>query len=596
MKYWWYSLLVLGVALSYPMNDVLAQHRLVLYGAEKDTFEHHAPIPTNFPSAEECRKALFQSTRSLLRAGFAETSIDSLSVTDSLTQAWVHTGKKYQWGVIRSGNISALLQANSKFETTDMYNKPLQINDLSLKLDRILRWLENNGYPFAYLQLDSLTSDSNQRFHATLRLEQGPVVKIDSVILNEDAPVSKAFVMRYLGLTEGMLYQEEKIQQISARLRELSFIRESFPWRIQFHISKTKLYITLAPRNANRADVLIGLLPRNEELGGKFLLTGDIKLAFTNALSQGESVQLNWQNLQYQSPRYDIKLNYPYLFNSPFGINGSFNFYKKDSSFKNVQGELGLVYAYQSNNYLKAYYELASTRVGSINVPNLLLTRQLPAIADVTYRSFGLDWMMQHVDYRLNPRRGYIVQLEGLVSARNFIRNTTVEETFDAIAGKSFGYLYDSIPKRSYKYVLKTNLQGYLPLHRRVVMASKLLAGFTLSSQTLFRNELFQIGGFRLLRGFDEGSLFVTSYQVLTLEPRLLLSTNSYFFLFSDLSRTTAIYYGSNRTDYPYSIGGGMVFETRAGLFNMAYGVGGRNEVPLQFRSSKIHFGYVAVF
>jgi hemolysin activation/secretion protein len=56
-----------------------------------------------------------------------------------------------------------------------------------------------------------------------------------------------------------------------------------------------------------------------------------------------------------------------------------------------------------------------------------------------------------------------------------------------------------------------------------------------LSSPNIFRNELFQIGGYRLLRGFDEESIFATQYGVGTVEYRFLSGLNSYFFAFADI-------------------------------------------------------------
>jgi hypothetical protein len=48
--------------------------------------------------------------------------------------------------------------------------------------------------------------------------------------------------------------------------------------------------------------------------------------------------------------------------------------------------------------------------------------------------------------------------------------------------------------------------------------------------------------------------------------------------------------------DKPYSVGLGMSFETKAGLFNISYAIGGRDSQRLQVRNSKIHFGYVNYF
>ena len=40
----------------------------------------------------------------------------------------------------------------------------------------------------------------------------------------------------------------------------------------------------------------------------------------------------------------------------------------------------------------------------------------------------------------------------------------------------------------------------------------------------------------------------------------------------------------------------GLAFETKAGIFNIAFAAGKRNDLPFNLRQSKIHFGYVNFF
>ena len=42
--------------------------------------------------------------------------------------------------------------------------------------------------------------------------------------------------------------------------------------------------------------------------------------------------------------------------------------------------------------------------------------------------------------------------------------------------------------------------------------------------------------------------------------------------------------------------GVGMALETRAGIFNISFAAGKRNDVDLNLRQSKIHFGYINFF
>jgi hypothetical protein len=42
--------------------------------------------------------------------------------------------------------------------------------------------------------------------------------------------------------------------------------------------------------------------------------------------------------------------------------------------------------------------------------------------------------------------------------------------------------------------------------------------------------------------------------------------------------------------------GFGMALETKAGILNLSYAVGKRNDASFSFRQSKIHFGFVSIF
>src|SRR6185295_18424967 len=101
------------------------------------------------------------------------------------------------------------------------------------------------------------------------------------------------------------------------------------------------------------------------------------------------------------------------------------------------------------------------------------------------------------------------------------------------------------------------------------------------SSQSTFRNELFQLGGYKLLRGFDEESIYATQYGVITLEYRNLVGLNSYLFTFIDAGWVKKKYQSTNTSNNFISAGLGLVFETKAGLLNMSFAVGKQNNVQL---------------
>lgn len=569
--------------------------KLELTGEKKDSFKYYSQLKDNCSSLTECFVQLQEAKQKLFAQGFLGCSIDSIYQFDSTLVVQTFLGEKYQWASLRNGNIPEHLLIQYRFNPSKYFGKAIQPQSLNPLFEKIVRYYEDNGYPFCSLQLDSLTSSKGMA-KGILKLNTGPLTKLDTIILNEEVNISRNYVLRQLGLKQKMLYNESKIKAISNRIREISFLAESYPWRMDFTTAKSTLNLYLKTKSANRADVLIGLLPNNDELGGKFLLTGDIKLGFTNALGQGEQIQLNWQNLQYKSPRYDIHFALPYLLNSAIGITGKFDFYKKDTTFKTTKGEVGLLYQISNTNQLKVYYELNSNRLGTVNINSLLLQRTLPANGDVNYKTFGAELQWSQTDYKPNPRKGFRFILNGSVSLRKLRKNTTIENTYDPIAGKNFAYLYDSISLNNTKYTILGHGSIYHPLSKRLIMVFSYSGAITYSKEPLFRNELFQIGGYRLLRGFDEGSLFVNQYHIATLEPKFVLSQNSYLFVFADAGYIQANYLKNKHNDAPYSFGAGMTFETKAGLFNLSYGVGATQAQGIRLKGSKIHFGYINYF
>ncbi|HYK55634.1 MAG TPA: hypothetical protein VEV15_04085, partial [Flavisolibacter sp.] len=134
----------------------------------------------------------------------------------------------------------------------------------------------------------------------------------------------------------------------------------------------------------------------------------------------------------------------------------------------------------------------------------------------------------------------------------------------------------------------------FMPLGKQSTVKFGLQAGIY-QSANYFRNELFQIGGYKLLRGFDEESQFVSQYAVGTLEYRYLIGLNSAFFAFFDGG------YGKHLQEinlgHTYlGTGLGLSFETKAGIINLAWAIGKRNDLEFNLRQSKVHLGFASFF
>jgi outer membrane protein assembly factor BamA len=118
--------------------------------------------------------------------------------------------------------------------------------------------------------------------------------------------------------------------------------------------------------------------------------------------------------------------------------------------------------------------------------------------------------------------------------------------------------------------------------------------GFT-QNQNLLLNDLFRLGGLKSIRGFNENYFYARSYGYLNMEQRLFFGENSFLMVFADLGILENPYFAAS-IDKPISFGAGINLDTGSGVFRFIYGVGKSNLQPLQFSSSRIHFGYLARF
>jgi hemolysin activation/secretion protein len=147
----------------------------------------------------------------------------------------------------------------------------------------------------------------------------------------------------------------------------------------------------------------------------------------------------------------------------------------------------------------------------------------------------------------------------------------------------------------SYQVRMRMNAAHYFPFARRATLKTALQAG-VLQTPNYFRNEMFQLGGYRLLRGFDEESIFANTFAVATVEYRYLVDLNSFFFGFTDFGWTNFKTEQTNVSHRYVGAGAGMAFQAKQGIFNISYAVGKRDDLKFNLRQSKIHIGYTSFF
>ena len=271
--------------------------------------------------------------------------------------------------------------------------------------------------------------------------------------------------------------------------------------------------------------------------------------------------------------------------------------YKRDSTYRDVIWHIGLQYLFEGGNYLKAFSKNTNSVLLTIDENAILRNRQLPQNLDIQNNAFGLAYRLEKLDYRFNPRRGWLMQIEGNAGIKTINENSKITDLRDdSDPNFNFNQLYDNLDLASFQYQLIGQIDKYFPIQKRGAIKVGLHAATILSENPILRNEQFRIGGNQLLRGFDEESIFATSYAIGTLEYRYLIGENSYFFLFGDAAYVDNQTNETNFSSRPIGIGAGMTFETKAGIFGISYALGKLENSAFEFRNAKVHFGFVSLF
>jgi outer membrane protein assembly factor BamA len=524
--------------------------------------------------------------------GYIAASIDSMETAPSSTTIWLYTGQRYVWANL------AIAEKHQRYLTAASINKevfnqqPFTFAAYEQVRNKLLDYFENNGYPFATVALDSIQIQ-NQSIAARLAISTGIQYRIDSIRVFGTAKISKSFLHRYLGIEKNGMYMKEKLANINRLLPELPYLQQTQPWDLTMLSTGSLVNLYLEPKRSNQINVLAGFLPANQQVGGKLLFTVDANLQLKNAFGNGESLGLVWQQIQPKSPRLNLQFQRPYIFNSAFGLDLSFDLFRRDSSFLNIQSRIGVVYQKAARQKTTITLQQASTSITNPDTLTVKLTQKLPDIIDVSTIALNTTYEINTTDYKFNPRKGTELRLSIGAGSRTIKKNTA----FTALKGGGFDFrtLYDSITLNSYQFKLQLQAARYFSTGKLAVLKTGIQAGWV-ESPNMFRNELFQIGGYKLLRGFDEESIFTNRFAVATFEYRLLLPGNSYFFGFSDIGFSQYAVQNLKINRQYIGIGLGLSFETKGGIFNLSYAAGKRDDLPLDMRQSKIHFGYVTVF
>lgn len=517
----------------------------------------------------------------LISRGWLEAACDSVRIDGDSALCAFHTGTRYRWARLSGAGLPTEIASAAHFRERLYSGRPVTPRQMARLYENLLDQCEQSGYPFASVRLDSLRPTADG-LHATLRLEKGPLTRIDSVIVRGEARIGKRYLCSHIGIENGDLYNEPLVAALDRRLRELPFISVKQRPYVQFAPGLTRLYLFLDAKKASSFNGILGVLP--DPVTGKVKLTGDLDLRLRNALKRGEAIDLNWRSLKDRTQDLKLRFNYPFAFNTPFGTDLGLKLFKRDTTFLEVNARAALEYLMPRGDKVSVFVNnKSSQRLGRF-------VSTTPGLGDMKLTSYGLGLQRERFDYRFNPRQGFSAEADGSVGRRRSTVNTLSDT-----AGVEYTY--------TTQYEVNAKVVWHIPMGARGTVrlvgqgGSMVNPGSgTAQAARLFRNEIYRLGGIKSLRGTDEASIFCSSFAIGTVEYRFLFEENSNFFLFLDQAWWEDRSLDVPLSDTPLGFGAGTSFETKAGIFSLTYALGQQFDNPIELRGGKVHFGFTSLF
>ena len=415
----------------------------------------------------------------------------------------------------------------------------------------LLSWLNNNGYPFAQIELDTL--DLNQKPHEfiwNVALEN--YVVLDTVITSQTL-FNKKILYRCIDYQLGQAFSEDKIKASVSALNNISFLKSNAQTSVRLHKESFSLIVKTERKKNNLIAALIALQPRPNSTTS--ILTGNIDLELSNALKQAEILELHWKRPQPQSQSFAFKLGSPFTLGLPLGFQFDFNSFLRDSTFSTTDLSLRLITKMNDMNGFSA----------AVNRSTNTHFQTSALYGNTTNKSYSLRYARSK-----NQSNSVNFLLEGLAGTR------TIQYASSISQKKIFSARAQAWSKWNIGRTLFTQVN--LELN-------------ALYSDSLFNNEIIRLGGTKNLRAFLEESIYASQYAMINFEFGTSLGSDIQTFAFTDVAVV--------RQPLPqtyYDAGAGLRFQQDNGSVSITYGVGNIENNGLQLKNGRVGITFSSRF
>ena len=524
---------------------------------------------------------LITISNQLHRKGYLDAYIDAVHTARNEWQVDMAVGKIYR-SKLKFKPIYNFLQPIAK-KFRHFYGEPYDGLRVAQLMDKAVQLAQNNGYPFASMQLDTITKNGNY-VSGVLLFDPSLFIRYDSLRINDYTFIKSSFLEKQLHLKRGDVFRQKNVDKIATRIDEIPYLALTQPVTLGFKEQKAILGLSVEKKKVGKIDGLVGLLP-NSNMDNRVRVTGELLIDLYNPFRTGKHLEISWRRYKPRSQTFKLLYEHPKLLNTFLDVTANVNLLTEDTLFRNVALATSITKQYKFGKvsiYLQSFTSvpLSLSRLIRFN------EQQIPQRKSEQY-SIGLAFEKRYLDNYTYPSNGWEISIKTSIGKKNITqahKNSVIDTSLVAhTAGVSIiGKIY-------------FNYKRYIKLTKLFNVDADFTFSHLLGKQLLL-SEQFRIGGINSIRGFNENQFFASTYALLNLAYRIRLQNDSFIYLFADNAKIITTFADERVGDFVFGTGLGFNIQTTAGILNLAYALGKSKDQQFSPTFSKIHFGYVNRF
>ncbi len=480
---------------------------------------------------------------SYVESGYFSLKEDSIITNLKSKNIYINFGNKYKYIKIAKPKNFNLINKIEKISNSKFLNNYIKIDVKDIK-EFILSLKESfiaDGFSFVTVSLIDFTIITPTTITVNIKIDKRNIRKTDKIIVKGYEKMPKSFLKRKILNKTEKVFSNETLNQISDNLDKISFIKQIKKPEALFLKDSTIIYTYIEKLKKSYFDGLIGFSAG--ESNNTF--NGYLNLYLQNVFDYGESLMVRWNKNVNEGQDLEIAINTPYIFKTPLEIDFNTQLRKRDSTFLQLNLNLGLNLELKNDHKVGLIYSI---------VDNSSLSNTDDETENINFNS-----------------KFYGIRYNYIKHSKNIYTN----ENIYFLVESSFGNRVSSKEKES-QIKINSKIFKNWNLINKHFLVTKFIAAKLFSDEYL-PNEVYIIGGDDSVRGVLQNSLFVTSYNIFSFEYRFYQSVENYFYSFTDLGNM----YNNKQSTNLLSIGVGYSFRVKAGSINLNYAINKLEGTPM---------------